>query len=304
MTKMVRLKTIILLVILLTCCKQVQKEEPFSNNISEPQILAPNVISTRDFHESMNFYDSDEQTIYFTRSDKEFKTSTLYYSKFENGTTWNIPEILPFSGEHYDANLSFFPNKETVYFTSKRNPQKEGLSKEWNIWKVQKNKTKWEKPEVLPFPINSNSSECCLTINENGQAFFASDRNGSWDIYQVNISNNGINGLKKLSTKINSNDGEWPGYINDQANILVFSSIRKSGIGGDDLYFSRKIGESWSEPKIMDTLINTVSYEDNPFITRDGRFFLFSSQRKTEFSEKVSNIYYISSDKIDDLEYK
>lgn len=291
------LKIVILITSILLGCNGVKKEKPFTNRYSKPQLLGSNIISTSNFHESVNFYDSDEHIIYFTRSDKEFKTSTLYSSKFENGNIWSKPEKLSFSGEYYDAGFSFFSKKETAYFTSKRDPMKKGLSKEWNIWKVQKSKGKWGKPEVLAYPINSDSSDCCFIVNEKGQALFSSNRDGSWDIYQCEISNNSFNGLKKLTTKINSNDGEWPGFINNQGNILVFSSIRKSGVGGDDLYVSQKNGETWSKPIILDTIINSTGYEDSPLITQDGNFLLFSSWKKTKISEGVSNIYYFNLSK-------
>jgi len=288
------IKSVILIVTILSGCEGTIEKEPFSNTISEPQLLGPNIISSSTFHESVNFYDSNKRIIYFTRSDTKFKTSTLYSSKHENGTIWSKPEMLSFSGEHYDAGFSLFSKKETAYFTSKRDPVKKGLSKEWNIWKVNKNKGKWTKPEVLAHPINSDSSECCFIANEKGQAFFSSNRDGSWDIYQVEISNNNFNGLKKLDAKINSNNGEWPGFINNQGNILIFSSIRKSGVGGDDLYISQKIGETWSKPTLLNTIINSANYEDSPLITQDGNFLLFSSWKKTEFSNGVSNIYYFS----------
>lgn len=291
------IKTVLFIATVLYGCKGTIEKEPFSNTIAEPQLLGPNIISSSTFHESVNFYNNDKRIIYFTRSDKKFETSTIYSSKHENGNIWSKPEVLSFSGEHYDAGFSFFSKQETAYFTSKRDPMKKGLSKEWNIWKVHKNKGKWSKPEALAYPINSDSSECCFIINEQGQALFSSNRDGSWDIYQVEISNNGFSGLKKLSTNINSSNGEWPGFINNQGNILIFSSIRKSGIGGDDLYMSQKNGGTWSKPTLLNTIINSTSYDDSPLITLDRNFLLFSSWKKTKFSKGVSNIYYFPFNK-------
>lgn len=291
------IKLVLFIAAILISCKGTKEKQPFSNTVTQPQLLAPNIISSANFHEGVSSYDSDEQIIYFTRSDKDFKTSALYSSKFENGNIWSEPKILSFSGEHYDAGLSFYPDKETAYFTSKRNPFKEGLSKEWNIWKVEKTNGKWGIPKALAEPINSESSECCFTINEKGQAFFSSNRDGSWDIYQINISSDGFYGLKKLSKDINSKNGEWPGFINSQGSLLVFSSIRKSGVGGDDLYITKKNEDLWSKPMLLDSIINSKSYEDSPLITQDSEFLLFSSWKKTEFSNGVSNIYYFPINK-------
>ena len=291
------IKAAVLIATIVVGCKETIEKEPFSNSVSQPQLLGLNVISSTTFHEGVNFYDSDNHVIYFTRSDKEFKSSTLYSSKFKSEAIWSEPEILPFSGEYYDAGLSFYPNKETAYFTSKRDPLKKGLSKEWNIWKVEKTKGKWGIPEALPHPINSDSLECCLTVNEKGQAFFSSNRDGSWDIYQVDFYQDGFSNLKKLSSEVNSENGEWPGFINSQGNTLAFSSIRESGVGGDDLYITKKNRESWSRPTLLNTVINSVSFEDSPLMTQDGNFLLFSSWKKIEFSDGVSNIYYFPLNK-------
>jgi hypothetical protein len=129
-------------------------------------------------------------------------------------------------------------------------------------------------------------------MNSNGTVLFSSNREGSWDIYQANYKDGNFKNLKKLGTSINSNESdEWPSYISDDENTIFFSSIRKDGFGGDDLYYSLKENSKWSQAKIFNDKFNSSSYEDGAFITKDKKYLFFSSWKTTSFSDKVSNIY-------------
>lgn len=283
-----------ILYLLFACQSQRTHNAPLADISEEPQILGPGVISTSAFHESVNAISEKQDTLYFSRADKGFERSTLFFSSFVNGK-WETPDTLPFSGNHYDAGLSFTPNQTTAFFTSKRPPNKEGLSKAWNIWKVQLKNQSWGSPEVLDFPINSDSLECCLTMNDQGDAYFASNRSGSWDIYYSQYANESFAQVSKISDAINTTAGEWPSYIVDGGTMLLFSSIRKEGLGGDDLYLSHNNARAWSKPQLLAAPINSSSYEDSPLLSKDGQILLYSSWRETSFSKGMSNIYFAKS---------
>lgn len=286
--------------LLILACNSNQDKTPIFSSVDKgPTILAPDNISTSEFHESLNSITADNKTIYFTRSDKQFKTSTLYQSQFVD-SAWNAPQVLPFSGNHYDAGLSFSLNENYAFFTSKRPPNVDNLSQEWNIWKITfSQEDGWGKPEVLPAPINSDKLECCLTMNKDGTTFFSSNRTGNWDIYSAQFAQNKFGNVEKISDAVNSPAGEWPGYINESGDLLLFSSVRKTGHGGDDIYLTKKVENEWTKPVLFDLSINSASYEDNPLVSADGKYFFFSSWKDTEFSNGMSNIFYIETGKMD-----
>jgi len=279
------------LCLLSSCQAPNTHHDPLAEMSLEPKILGQGIISTSEFHESINTISRTKDTLYFSRADKGFEQSTLLVSSFVDGK-WDTPDTLPFSGDYYDAGLDFSPDQTIAFFTSKRAPNKKGLSKAWNIWKVQLKSHSWGKPEVLEFPINSDSLECCFTMNEQGEAYFASNRSGSWDIYYTKYTGQSFEKITKVSNIINTLAGEWPSYIDRTGNLLIFSSIRKEGLGGDDLYLSRKNARTWSELRLLAAPINSPSYEDSPLLTEDGQVLLFSSWRETSFSKGVSNIYF------------
>ncbi len=289
------MKKICLYFIVLAACGSTTDSEQnlFDTSSSEPVLVGFGTISTSEFHESINYFDEDNKAIFFTRSDLKFNSSTIYVSYHKEGE-WQVASKLPFSNSGYDAGFSFAPDRDFVFFTSKRNPNVRGLSEEWNIWKVGYDKNgNWSKQEVLEFPLNSEGLECCLTMNSKGQTFFSSDRAGSWDIYQAQFKDGRFYDIRLVDGSINSKEDEWPGTINEEGDLLLFSSIRKSGLGGDDLYLSRKSGETWSKPTMLDYPINSNSYEDSPVLTSDGKFLLFSSWREKANMKGLNNVYSV-----------
>lgn len=285
------LKPIIAGLILVTSlgCEMNFYQDPFSENVQKNAILAPGIISTAENHESLSAISDDGLTVYFTRSDRSFQSSTLYSSRFTN-PGWSPPEVLPFSGQYYDAGLAFSPKRDFAFFTSKRNPENPDLSKEWNIWQISKAGDAWGEPKVLPSPINSKGQDCCLTMNINGDTYFSSDRAGTWDIYYSKYESGKFSEPKKLGVPVNSANGEWPGFVNPSNDMLLFSSIRPNGIGGDDIYIARREGLSW-RLQLLDSTINSNSYEDSPLITQDSRYLIYASWKNSDFSKGVSNIY-------------
>jgi len=64
-------------------------------------------------------------------------------------------------------------------------------------------------------------------------------------------------------------------YIND--STIIFSSNKKGGYGGYDLYITGKRSGKWFEPINLGRNINTAFDEISPFITKSGDYLFFSS---------------------------
>ncbi len=258
------------------------------------QVFEKGIISTDANHEGISFISKDYDEIIFTRSSKGFKTSQLLYSKFKNGI-WSTPKAISMTDSNYEAGIAFSPDMEKAFFTNKAPIKNKAFNDEWNIWQVDVASTQdYKKNSVRPVevPVNSDSMDCCVTMNSNGTTLFSSNRDGTWDIYKATYKNGGFENIKKLSGAINSNIyDEWPSFINDEENIVFYSSIRKDGFGGDDLYYSKYDNGKWSKAELFDDKFNSSSYEDGAFITKDGEYLFFSSWKPTSFSKEVSNIY-------------
>jgi len=67
--------------------------------------------------------------------------------------------------------------------------------------------------------------------------------------------------------------------ISDDGLELYFSSSRKTGYGGYDIWVTRRatIEDEWSEPNNLGDLINTTEQDLHPTISADGLELYFNS---------------------------
>ncbi|PKP17513.1 MAG: hypothetical protein CVU05_15425, partial [Bacteroidetes bacterium HGW-Bacteroidetes-21] len=84
--------------------------------------------------------------------------------------------------------------------------------------------------------------------------------------------------LAPLPKNINSKFAEMGASLSKSGDTLFFSSDRPGGMGGFDIYMSRKLPDgSWGIPQNMGEPINTPYDENFPYITANGYFLYFSS---------------------------
>lgn len=69
--------------------------------------------------------------------------------------------------------------------------------------------------------------------------------------------------------------------LSPDGNILYLTRwVTKDGKKKSAIYISRKSGNTWSEPAIMDTVVNTPGYSSQqPFVMPDGKRLLFASDK-------------------------
>ncbi|MBO0323009.1 hypothetical protein J0X14_11940 [Muricauda sp. CAU 1633] len=257
-------------------------------------IFEEGLISTQENHEGLSYISPQKDVIIFTRSDKNYEQSGLYISRFLEGQ-WTVPTKIKLTESSYEAGIAFSPDKSKAFFTNKFKLKEGDSTNLWNIWEIEldeKYEFKKETAKPLVSPINSKYQDCCLTMNSNGNVYFSSNRDGTWDIYSAQYVNHSFERIEKLDHPINTNEsGEWPSHISRSNSVLWFSSIRKSGIGGDDIYISHKSKGSWQEPILLNDSINSKFYEDSAFITADSSHFFFSSGKPFREINGMSNIY-------------
>ncbi len=86
-------------------------------------------------------------------------------------------------------------------------------------------------------------------------------------------------------------------FIND--STIIFSSDKKGGYGGYDLYLTGIRDGKWFEPVNLGNKINTQFDEISPFITKDGEYLYFSSNNLNSiggFDVFVSRFSYADDD--------
>lgn len=197
-------------------------------------------------HISASVPDGFDATWWLTRASPDFSSSEIFVVSGSEATRAAI------SNGGYDAAPAHW--NRGVLFTSTR----EGG---WDLWFADDD----GELSRLPEPVNSPASECCSVVLPDGNFLFSSDRGGDWSIYQAVIVPDGYE-VRPLAGSVNSEHGEWPSYVSPDGTLLLFSSIRPDGIGGDDIYVSQLGREGWNLPCLLPEPVNRDGYEDGASI--------------------------------------
>lgn len=142
----------------------------------------------------------------------------------------------------------------------------------------------WQKPELVSFCDEYSYLEPFLSY-DGKKLYFASNRpkndsiktKSDYDIWFVERNNtkakwsNPIN----LGNKVNSENDEFYPTLSANNN-LYFTMDAKSGLGKDDIYYSKFDGKEYSEPIMLSSTINSEGYEFNAFISKDESFLIYT----------------------------
>jgi outer membrane protein OmpA-like peptidoglycan-associated protein len=114
------------------------------------------------------------------------------------------------------------------------------------------------------------------------ELFFVSRRSGNADIYRSVRHADGTWGEpQNLGEPINTKGTEMAPFLHPDGRTLYFSSDKHVGMGGFDLFMSRRNDEGqWQQPINLGFPINTSGDEINFFVAADGKTAFISSQRE------------------------
>ncbi len=180
-------------------------------------------------------------------------------------------------------------NGNELYFTSRRGWENKDQKKYMNpvdnsfpediFLSVKGYNYDWSEPKRLemcdPFV---NEASVSLTANMN-RLFVYSDSVGNGNIFFSEFSKDQFNSIESLGQKkLNTKFWETHFVISQDSSLIVFSSERKRGEGGRDLWKLVKGDDgNWSKPINMGPEINTPEDEDAPFLTLDGKTLYYST---------------------------
>lgn len=185
------------------------------------------------------------------------------------------------------------PNyQEKIYFSSARKGAKGGLRNQQGFRDNEYGKYNsdlyfskieggvWSPAEAMGGLLNSDSKDVLLGFSPAGNVSYLF-RGKSYDNGRLLVDTFIANqeealAPKPLRTPINMDKGDaQPFFFND--SLVIFSSFRKGGYGGYDLYAMVKNGERWMQPFNLGPEINSAFDEMSPFLSTDGRSLYFSS---------------------------
>ncbi len=228
--------------------------------------------------------------------DKEAKAALAEARKkqalFSNEVAFDPKPVQRLSTEADEYLATISPDQQTLYFTrrARKRDLKSGpaavsrLVEEFCISRRTKD-DEFEQGAPLPSPFNSSYNEGGPSITaDNTELYFTvcEDLDGykNCDIYYSERDEFGYwTTPQSVGDHINRIDS-WESQVSVTANgdWLYFTSDRKGGIGGLDLYRCKRDEEGkWTEPEILDGRVNTRYDEKSPFIHSDSQTLYFTS---------------------------
>ena len=248
----------------------------------DPQNLGEKVNSNAD--EYINALTFDGSQLLFTRKtdrgDGYFEEKI--YVSHKDGDNWAEPQTLSFAQfpEDIDPGAAFLSaDGSKLYLTGCGWGRDSGCDLYVSHWDM----GQWSMPKRLEGSINTGSWESQPCLSADGkELYFVSRRNGNADIYCSHRNADRSWGEpQNLGTPINTKGSEMAPFLHPDGKTLYFSSDKHVGMGGFDLFMSRR-GEdgNWQEPVNLGFPINTGGDEINFFVAADGRTAFISSQRE------------------------
>jgi WD40-like Beta Propeller Repeat len=248
------------------------------------ELFAPNVISTRDYERDGTF-SPDGKTFYFTKRTIWGYFSAICVTHLQNGR-WSEPEVASFSGQYPDATPSISPDGARIYFASRR-PINGAPAHFFSLWVAERDARGdgWSEPHRLPDAINGKEGSIAPVETRDGSLYFVSGEAG-----HVVVAKKVGEGWSAPAIAGDSNatgTEELSAYVDPDQRFMIVAVIGRDDALHSaegvypraDLYARTRVGDGWSPLRHLDAPINSGADDLSPFVSPDGRYLYFTSER-------------------------
>ncbi|MGD8454069.1 MAG: hypothetical protein PVJ57_19825 [Phycisphaerae bacterium] len=259
----------------------------------------------------------DGLTLYFVRG-KAGENADLFMSqRTVDGWTEAVP-VADINTGHDELGPEPSPDGTSLYFYSDR----PGGSGGYDIWVAHRGSNGWQEPINLGPGVNSPYNDYGPALTPDGATvYFASNRprpvleetpdphawpatvredlfRRTYDIYSAALTEAGAGPARPVGS-LNTPDNEGAPCVSPAGDFVYFASDRPGGMGGFDLYRSRRMDGTHEPPIGLGAPVNTPMNELDPGLTHLGYALYFSSDRDRSRQqvggEPDYNLYYTSA---------
>lgn len=273
--------------------KYVAKQVNYSEEVNmEAKAVALNTTINSPYEDLKPVLTPAGDRLYFSRFIHPDNTNgandleDIWYAEFSEETQkWSEPirmaGVLNNAGPNFINNVSV--TGDTIILGNqylKKGKMRAGLSYSVNV------NGQWSAPTTIDIKNDYNMSEqanACVSLR-NGviiQAIRRIETVGGRDLYVSFWDGNEATEPINMGSVINTEMEESSPFLADDNKTLYFASKGHNGLGGYDIYVTKRLDETWTNWSVPENLGPAVngSLDDEFFsITHDGSFATFSKQ--------------------------
>ncbi len=223
---------------------------------------------------------ADDQTLIFTRLING-RNEDFYISK-KQGDKYSFAANMgfPINTDGNEGTISLSADGQYIFYTA---CNREGAYGSCDIYLSRLDGNTWAEPINLGPPINTIAWESQPSLSFDGKTlYFSSNRPGGYgksDIWYTTYKEGRWTPPINMGPDVNTSGDEQSPHIAKDDQTLYFNSNGHPGMGGVDLYISRKVSGRWIKPENLGYPINSMKDETclviasngiDAYIARDG----------------------------------
>ncbi len=223
---------------------------------------------------------ADDQTLIFTRLING-RNEDFYLSKKQGDKyTFAANMGFPINSEGNEGTISLSADGQYIFYTA---CNREGAYGSCDIYLSKLDGITWAEPINLGPPLNTVAWESQPCLSFDGKTlYFSSNRPGGYgksDIWYTTYKEGRWTPPINMGPEINTTGDEQSPHIAKDDQTIYFNSNGHPGMGGVDLYISRKVNGRWAKPENLGFPINSMKDETclviasngvDAYIARDG----------------------------------
>ena len=194
-----------------------------------------------------------------------------------DGATWSAPVLAPFSIPGRDGGSFVSPDGAWFWF-SRGDSIAPGRR---DLYRVPTGDT-----AAVPVRLTrtTRTGEINISFDNRGQGFLWADRTADGrdavGLRSVRLTGAQLS-VSSSTLKIPGQGARGPNspFVDPQGRFMIFANYGIDAGSREDLYLTRLVNGVPQAPQSLGALVNTSANETSPYLTPDGRFLLFSSDR-------------------------
>lgn len=250
----------------------------------EASVFFPEVVSRSESSQWDIAFTPDGRTLFYsTDAPRQIMTQRWL------GETWSEPVPAVAMNGRIHGGVSVSPDGRFLYFSAEEQGMKRDLYRQDLI-----------TPGAMPQRLTETPlyGEISVSLDANGRGFMWTDtkRDGSPGIgfYAVDIEGDTLAITADWSDlQTSDTSGENAPYVDPDGRFILFSNYDIAPGTAEDMFISELRDGVPLPPVSLGSVVNTSATEGSPYITPDGRFLIFASDRGGNPGEAADYQLYV-----------